>query len=435
MSFSPEGKEEIEELIPSDNEFKKRIIFIRHGNSIWNKMKAGGTKSKISAIGQGVLEFAKTSYYDTASHKTSTVMDAPVSDIGIKQCKTLYNFLPKRYTKFESDLLSANNYKQSHNKCNEYIHKSSDMLDNILLPINQNHNNKNNELHNDLYKIQNLLNKAKLEINNSIDEFSKRNMKEIKQLETLLSIVTVLIKSSSDSIVVCSNLRRAISTGIISLWHRFESNKKENLYMIKCLQELGYGVDSISHNDTDKVAKESTINNFVKYMNFGQQSAPQDDIKISLSKFEEDSEELNMLNNLNSTINSQKMRLFYEKRLKTIEIKSKLGKMSTKDVKQKNKQENRKESDRKIELFMDWVFNDKKNEKINTFVVIGHSGWIRAFFNKYLDGVYHDYKTNKIKNCGVVAVDIYRNYHFKNNKVNQYTIMLESITTIYEGSL
>ena len=46
-AFEDEGKDNVEE--DNDTFFKKRIIFIRHGNSIWNKMKGQGAAAKISA--------------------------------------------------------------------------------------------------------------------------------------------------------------------------------------------------------------------------------------------------------------------------------------------------------------------------------------------------------------------------------------------------
>ena len=445
---APEGKQATSDIetIDTEQDFKKRIIFIRHGNSIWNKMKGQGTKSKISAVATGVLEFAKTSYYDTSSHKSSTVMDAPLSDIGIKQCKNLSKFLPKKYKQLENQLLTSQNYIESHKECNRYLIESAKLINNILLPINNNDTIINNEINNDLGKIQNYLNKAKSEMNTSINAFQQKITKEITNLENLISIISVLLRSSKDSIVVCSNLRRAISTSIIAFWKRFEENKNESLYMLPCLQELGYGVDSISHSDTGKVAKESSINKFVKGLNGvvgyqepvtkGNKSEEKEIDKIQLSQFEQDCEDLNLLNNLKDEVNSQKMRKFYETRLKKLEINTKLAKMSSEDLKKKDKLEDRKQSDKKIELFMDWIFNDKSNENIKTIVAVGHSHWIRAFFNKYLpDDTFHDLKTNKIKNCGVVSLDIYRNYYFKNNKINQYTILEESIITIYEGSL
>merc|ERR1712154_413740 len=110
--------------------------------------------------------------------------------------------------------------------------------------------------------------------------------------------------------------------------------------------------------------------------------------------------------NGNKVINAQKMRKFYEDRVKSMKIKTKLGKMSKNELKEKDKNEHRKQSDKKIELFMDWCFNDERNKEIETFVCVGHSHWIRAFFNKYLDEVDHDLKMTKLKNTGIVALDI-----------------------------
>lgn len=438
--MAAEGKEN------SDDNLKKRIIFIRHGNSIWNKMKGQGTKSKLSAVTTGVIEFAKTTYYDQGSHKSSTVMDAPLSDIGIKQSKKLSKYLPLKFEELQNELLTNQNYIESHKECNRYLIESSKLVDNILLPINTS-NNISSDINKDLNLIQEYLNKCKSEMSSSINEFQKKIVKDIQKIENLISILNVLMQSTKDSIMICSNLRRAISTSIISFWQRFESNKKEKLFMLDCLNELGYGLDSISKSDSQSVAKESSINNFVKGLNkmvgtpdSASSQTPKkdnknDDQKMELSQFEQDCDDLNMLNNIKGEgVNSQKMRKFYETRLKKLEINTKLAKMSNEELKKKDKLENRKESDRKIELFMDWVFNDKSNENISTIIAVGHSHWIRAFFNKYLNDE-HELKRNKVKNTGIVCLDIYRDHHFKNNKVNQYSILPESIITIYEGSL
>ena len=50
-------------------------------------MKGQGTKSKISAVATGVLEFAKTSYYDQ-DHINHQPLWISLSDIGIKQSKS-----------------------------------------------------------------------------------------------------------------------------------------------------------------------------------------------------------------------------------------------------------------------------------------------------------------------------------------------------------
>ena len=58
------------------------------------------------------------------------------------------------------------------------------------------------------------------------------------------------------SMVVSSNLRRAISTAIISLWDRFNLNTNEKLHILPCLQEIGMGVDAMTINDTTNNAPE-----------------------------------------------------------------------------------------------------------------------------------------------------------------------------------
>ena len=56
-------------------------------------------------------------------------------------------------------------------------------------------------------------------------------------------VLDQMIDASNNSIVVTSNLRRAISTAVIALWDRFGANK-ECVHILPCLQELGMNVDT-----------------------------------------------------------------------------------------------------------------------------------------------------------------------------------------------
>lgn len=387
-------------------------------------------------------------------------MDAPLSEIGIAQCKALSHFLVRHLSDLQRELQSTQNYLASHRQCDKHIHEASKILDNMLLPINSAHlQGQHGPNHSDdLRKMQLYLNRAKVELSTSINEFERKTAGDVERLQHLISIVSVLLTPSNETIVVCSNLRRAISTAIIALWDRFEADKSAKLYMVPCLQELGRNVDSISQQDTDKAAKESQLNSWVKGINQyltddgkgkkvknGKSSKSTESVskdssrengkesrrmsKIELSEFEEQCDDLN---DSMEKVNAQKMRKFYNERLETIEMNCSLSRMGSAELKKKDKMENRKEGDKKIDLFMDWLFNDDSNQSKTTVVVIGHSAWIREFFRKYMEE-YHQLKTEKLKNCGVVAVDVYRNFHFKNNKVNQYSVA--SVVPIYEGSL
>ena len=61
-------------------------------------------------------------------------------------------------------------------------------------------------------------------------------------------VLDEMVDSGEESMVVCSNLRRAISTAIISLWDRFHLNQKEKLHILPCLQEVGMNVDTRTPN-------------------------------------------------------------------------------------------------------------------------------------------------------------------------------------------
>lgn len=68
----------------------KVLIFIRHGDSIWNNLKNSGHKWR--GIGMGVVEYFKLKG-TSKQHKDTWVVDAPLSTKGIDQAYALSKFL------------------------------------------------------------------------------------------------------------------------------------------------------------------------------------------------------------------------------------------------------------------------------------------------------------------------------------------------------
>ena len=80
------NKSKIDHVMGLKNHRKmyKTFIFIRHGNSIWNKFKAGGKKRKMAALFVGVQEYIKLKS-NPENHADTWVVDAPLSRIGIDE--------------------------------------------------------------------------------------------------------------------------------------------------------------------------------------------------------------------------------------------------------------------------------------------------------------------------------------------------------------
>ena len=71
----------------------------------------------------------------------------------------------------------------------------------------------------------------------------------------------ILDYSANDSMVVCSNLRRTISTAIIALWKRF-SNNNESIHILPSLQELGIHLNAQTPSKQIPKISEFEINSF-----------------------------------------------------------------------------------------------------------------------------------------------------------------------------
>ncbi|ETO28254.1 hypothetical protein RFI_08883 [Reticulomyxa filosa] len=184
------------------------------------------------------------------------------------------------------------------------------------------------------------------------------------------------------SVVTCSNLRRAISTGIIGLWDRFAADdNKELVRILPCLQELGMNVDTHTPVVNDDL--------------------PQ------VSEHEKKTQKLDI-----SLLND-----FYTNRLR-VEGTSKKSQLfeSTEDAKDR------------MRSFVEWVFtqNDKR-----TVIAVGHSHWFQHFFKYYLPhGSTHMSGKRKLNNCGVVAFRMCCEVS-SDSAEPHYTIKEGSITQIY----
>ena len=179
---------------------------------------------------------------------------------------------------------------------------------------------------------------------------------------------------SDSSIIVSSNLRRAVSTTTIALWPRIK-RVNEKIIILSSLQEISRNVDTIA------------ITGYRKY--------PQ-------------------ISNLGKNCN---------------ETDSTFNPVNVYDVTENNGNKNSSFTGiKRLKAFNEWVF--KRNE--NVIIVGGHSGWFRHFFQTFLPfSLEHISKKQKIANSGVVSFNLHRAN--LPDGTSRYRIDPESIIVIYRG--
>lgn len=185
----------------------------------------------------------------------------------------------------------------------------------------------------------------------------------------------------SDSIVCCSNLRRAISTAVIGLWQRFGVNN-ESIHILPALQELGMNVDTHTPVLSTDLPEPS-------------------DFELKSNKL-----------NVNKLID------FYQNRL-TVE-KSFVAK--------RHLRESAQDQNQRVYLFANWAFRPEAEK--NVIIAVGHSHWFRKFFREFVKGN-HVSKTQKVQNCGAIAFRM--TCEVREDGTRSYEIKPGAITTIYKG--
>ena len=297
----------------------KKLILIRHGESIWNSIFNHDQIFTLSFPFRLIQIFFKEIILFFSSD--SYLFDSPLSTIGISQCHELRTFLRSQSTK------SANG------------HFEIDVTENA----NNNSSNKSSQ----------------------------------KIMENCIDIMTN--KKSKNSLIVSSPLRRCIETVSLSLFDRLKGNKTEKIHLLSTLQELTRNIDGIS----------LSVNN--------QELPP---ISTQMRNWKD--------------INWKEW--FDEK----IDFSMKDG------VKSKYKR-----GDDRINGFVEWIFK-RKNDKYDTIIVSGHSIWFKMFFTMFVnDGIDHEGKWRKIRNGGVVALDLME-YRYKYGGV-RYSIDTGSIQVVFKG--
>jgi len=184
------------------------------------------------------------------------------------------------------------------------------------------------------------------------------------------------------SVLVCSNLRRAIETGCIALWPRLSKKKpqdktQERIQLHSALQEVTRNVDTNSLLTAKGQYPDSSV---------VEKSCPGFDSRKYLDV------------NSNSIVN------------KTIS----------------------RRAHHSLEEFAGWCF--ERDEDI-IVVSAGHSIWFRRFFAAFLPDKQdenHYAKKQKMKNCSVVAFNLTKGVR-PGSAEEGYRIEKESITSLYLG--
>lgn len=190
-----------------------------------------------------------------------------------------------------------------------------------------------------------------------------------------LEIISIIRGDIDTSVIVSSNLRRAIATTTIALWPRI-SKSNEKIVILSSLQEISRNIDTKAVSTAKTVP---ALSNLVKYF-----------AKIG----SKDSFNPERVYDVSENSGNKTSSFYGIKRLKA---------------------------------FGEWVF--KRPE--DAIIVGGHSLWFKYFFQTFLPfKSNHDAKTMKIENSGVVSFLLHR---AEVDGVPMYRIDPDSIINVYGG--
>eukprot|EP01084_Bolivina_argentea_P035044 64983_1 len=126
----------------------RTIIFIRHGNSIWNESTDNSLKNPyraakaISAFTSGVKEYAKLKWSSEYKHEESIYVDTPLSPKGMKQAYNLSLFLKHHQQLRDQQKLL---YLKQHQTISSPIKDAWRALQQYKLESHNNNNNNKQE--------------------------------------------------------------------------------------------------------------------------------------------------------------------------------------------------------------------------------------------------------------------------------------------------
>lgn len=183
--------------------------------------------------------------------------------------------------------------------------------------------------------------------------------------------------NKQSSVIVTSNLRRAISTVVLSLWPRLQRTK-EKVLILSSLQEFSRNVDTRALAEPKSIPELGRISEALSDEGF---------------KFEGDVVLDPEYNNGNKTMS------FY--------------------------------GIKRLQAFNAWVFSRPED----TIIVGGHSLWFRSFFQTYIPHANQNLSccTKKIVNSGAVAFSLSQSKEKNSDGEFMYRIDPDTVTTVSGG--
>ena len=181
-------------------------------------------------------------------------------------------------------------------------------------------------------------------------------------------------QSAWTSVIVTSNLRRAISTVTTALWDRLYANN-EKVLLLSALQEISLNVDTKALSDAKGLPDLSRITHYIPEC-------------TDYSNYYNASENLG---NKSSSFSGLK----------------------------------------RLKCYNDWIFTRSED----VIITSGHSLWFKYYFQTYLShSSTHMAKSAKIVNSGVVAFTVNKGVlDTPNGIISVYSVVEDSIMNIYGG--
>ena len=179
--------------------------------------------------------------------------------------------------------------------------------------------------------------------------------------------------TNMSSVIVASNLRRAIATTTVAFWSRL-MRSKEQIMILSCLQEISRNVDTKALAPRSALPDLSRIAEYIEHGEF-----------VPESLYDPSGNTGNKTSYFNGV--------------------------------------------RRLNSFNEWAF--KRDEDM--IIVGGHSLWFKYFFQMYLPhSSNHECKSKKIVNSGIVSFELER-WEDAEGKALGYRVDPDLIATIYGG--
>ena len=181
---------------------------------------------------------------------------------------------------------------------------------------------------------------------------------------------------SPHSKIVCSSLRRAVSTFVVGFRDRLGRRPEDKILVIPPLQEISRNPDTLSITPAHSTIQASWIEKSSKVVDFQHLFDTQMDMSEHTG---------------NKPLNTNGLK--------------------------------------RMNDFCEYVFSSAHNE--DYFIACGHSIWFRSFFRMFLPySVHHPSKDKKIVNCGIIVCELMK---AETRQGPKYMVDPKTIQVVYGG--